>query len=139
MANATAKILADYVLNWFKGTTFHAAPTNVYVALLTTVPTRNDGTGLVECTDAGYARLAVAASGGWSAISLAGDNLHDEISNAAALTFGTVSGAGYTVNGLAIYDASTSGNLLAYGAVTPQAVATGNAYQVAIGGLVLEF
>lgn len=138
MANAQAKVLADYLLNWVKGTAFHAVDATLYVALLTTNPTKNDGTGLVECSDAGYARLAITGSTGWSAISLAADNIHDQISNVNALTFGAVSGAGYTVVGLALYDALTVGNLLWYGSVTSQAVAIGNQYQIAAGALVLE-
>jgi hypothetical protein len=138
MANSMAKHLADDVLNWFKGTTFPAAPANTYVALLTTNPTKNDGTGLVECADGAYARQTVASTA-WSAISLNADNIHDQISNSNAITFPAVSGSAYTVVGLAVYDASTAGNLLAYGAVTSQAVATGNQYQIAIGSLILEF
>lgn len=138
MANATAKVLADRIANWFKGTAFPATVANVYVAILTTNPTKNDGTGLVECSDGGYARLAIA-NANWSAISTDADNLHEDISNSLALTFGAVAGAGYTVVGLAIYDALTLGNLLAYGTVTSQAVSTGNSYQVAANALVLKF
>lgn len=137
MANAMAKVEADRILNWYKGTAFPAVPTNFYVALLTTNPTKNDGTGLVECSDTGYARLPIAPASGWSAISLNGDNIHDQISNAAALLFGAAVAA-YTVVGLAIYDALTLGNLLAYGAVASQTVSPPNQYQIAIGGLVLE-
>lgn len=137
MANATAKVLADRVLNWFKGTAFASAPTTVYVALLTTNPTKNDGTGLVECSDTGYARQSITTSTGWSSISLDADNIHDEISNANALTWPAAS-AGYTVVGLAIYDASSAGNLLTYGAVTSQTVAGGNTYQIAAGNLILK-
>ncbi len=139
MANATAKVLADYILNWWKGTTFSAAPTTTYLALLTAVPTKNDGTGLTEVSGSSYAREAITSSTGWSAISLNADNIHDQISNAAAITFPTVTTTGYTVVGVALYDASTAGNLLAYGSVTSQAVAVGNAYSLAIGALILEF
>lgn len=138
MANATAKVLADRILNYFKGTTPAAPPATFYVALLTTNPTKNDGTGLVECSDAGYARLGITASTGWSAISLNADNIHDQISNSSALTFGAAA-VSYTVVGVAIYDALTTGNLWAYAAVTSQAVAIGNQYQIASGSLVLEF
>jgi hypothetical protein len=139
MANSLAKTLADDMCNWFKGTTFGtAAPATTYVALLTTNPTKNDGTGLVECSDTGYARLAITSSSGWSAISTNADNIHEEISNAAALTFGAAV-ASYTVVGLAVYSALTGGTLYMYGAVTSQAVAIGNQYQIAIGSLILEF
>lgn len=136
MANALAKVAADRWLNWLKGTAYPATVANVYVALLTTNPTKNDGTGLVECSDTGYARLAIA-NANWSAISLNADNIHDEISNADVLTFGAAVAA-YTVVGLAIYDALTVGNLLAYGSVTSQAVSIGNQYQIAANALLVE-
>lgn len=138
MANATAKVLADDILNWIKGTAFPAVNSNLYVALLTAVPTKNDGTGLTEVSGSSYAREAIADTG-WSAISLAADNIHDQISNSAAVTFPTVTTSAYTVVGVALYDALTAGNLLAYAAVTSQAVSVGNAYQIAAGSLVLEF
>lgn len=137
MANSTAKTLADDILNWLKGSTFPAAPANTYVALLTAVPTKNDGTGLAEVSGSSYAREAIAAAG-WSAISANADNIHDQISNSAAVTFPVVTTTGYTVAGVAVYDAATAGNLLYYAAVTSQAVAVGNQYQIAAGGLVIE-
>lgn len=138
MANAAAKVLADRILNYFKGTTIAAPPATFYVALLTTNPTRNDGTGLVECADSGYARIGITASTGWSAISTNADNLHDQISNTSALTFGAAA-VSYTVVGIALYDAPTAGNLLAYASVTSQAVAVGNEYVIAANALTLEF
>lgn len=137
MANSTAKVLADDILNWYKGTTFAAAPANTYVALLTAVPTKNDGTGLTEVSGSSYARQAIASSG-WSAITLNADNIHDQISNSAAINFPTVTTTGYTVVGYALYDAVTAGNLLEYTAVTSQAVAVGNAYQIGAGNFILE-
>ena len=139
MANATAKVLADDILGWFKGTSIAAPPATFYVALLLTVPTKNDGTGLAEVSGSSYARQPITASTGWSAISLNADNIHDEISNGAAITFPAVTTTSYTVVGYAIYDALTAGNLLAYGAVTSQAVSVGNAYNIPIGSLLLEF
>lgn len=137
MANALAKTAADRFLGWLKGTAYPAVPTTLYVALLTTNPTTNSGTGLVECSDTGYARQPITAASGWSAISLNADNVHDQISNGAALTFPAAS-AGYTVVGVALYDAVTAGNLLMYQAVTSQAVASGNQYQLAAGSFVVE-
>lgn len=139
MANATAKVLADDILNWFKGTTFAAAPTNTYLALLAAVPTKNDGTGLTEVSGSAYARQTIVSSSGWSVISLNADNIHDQISNAAVITFPVVTGSAYTVVGIALYDASSAGNLLIYGSVTSQQVAVGNQYQLAIGALIIEF
>lgn len=137
MANATAKTLADDVLNWIKGTAFPASLANTYVALLTAVPTKNDGTGLTEVSGSSYARQAVASTA-WSAITQSADTLHDQISNSNAITFPAVTTTGYTVVGIAIYDASTLGNLLWYGAVTSQAVAVGNQYSIPAAALLVE-
>lgn len=137
MANATAQSMADDVLNWVKGTAFPATKANLYVALLTAVPTKNDGTGLTEVSGSSYARQAIASSG-WSAISQAADSIHDQISNSAAVTFPAVTTTSYTVVGVAIYDAATVGNLLWYASVTSQAVAVGNQYSIAAAALVLE-
>lgn len=137
MANATAKAIADDLLNWIKGTAFPAALANTYVALLTAVPTKNDGTGLTEVSGSSYARQAVASTA-WSAIAQSADTLHDQITNSNAITFPAVTTTGYTVVGVALYDALTVGNLLFYASVTSQAVAIGNQYVIAAGALAIE-
>lgn len=134
MANAYAKVAADRFLNWIKGTAYPATSATLYVALLITVPTKNDGTGLVECSDTGYARQPIASTA-WSAISTNADNIHEQISNSNAITFGAAAVA-YTVAGLALYDAVTAGNLLYYSPETAQSVSVGNQYQIAVGALI---
>ena len=139
MANALMATQADRMLSWFKGTTFTAAPTTLWVALLTANATTNTGTSLAEVSGSSYARQSITSASGWSAISQNADTIHDQISNSAVITFPAVTTTGYTVVGLAIYDAVTAGNLLMTQSVTSQAVAVGNSYQVAIGGLIVEF
>ena len=136
MANATAKTLADDILNWVKGTTFTAAPANLYVGLFSTTPTANTGSG-VEVSGSSYARQTVASTA-WSAISQSADTIHDQITNSNAITFPAVTTTSYTVVGVGVWDASSAGNLLFYQAVTSQAVAVGNQYQIAAGQLALE-
>ena len=136
MANATAKTLADYILNWIKGTTFQAAPANLYVGLFSTTPTANTGSG-TEITGSSYARQAVASTA-WSAISQNADTIHDQITNSNAISFPAVTTTGYTVVGVGIWDASTAGNLLFYQAVTSQAVAVGNQYVIASWALSVQ-
>lgn len=137
MANATAKTLADAVLNWFKGTTFTAAPTTVYVGLFTTTPTANTASG-TEVTGSSYARQAVTTATGWSAITQNADTIHDQITNVNAITFPAVTTTGYTVVGVGIWDAASAGSNLYYQPVTSQAVAVGNQYQIAAGALAVE-
>lgn len=138
MANSTAQILADRELNYYKGTTPAAPPATWYVALLTAVPTTNTGTGLAEVSGSSYARQPITASTGWSAISQSADTIHDQISNVNPITFPAVTTTGYTVVGIAVYDALTVGNLWEYTSVTSQAVAVGNQYVIAAGALVIQ-
>ena len=137
MANAIAKTLADDLLNWVKGTTFTAAPANLYVGLFSTTPTANTGSG-TEVSGSSYARQTVASTA-WSAISQNADTIHDQITNSNPITFPAVTTTGYTVVGVGVWDASSAGNLLMYQAVTSQAVAVGNQYSIASGALALEF
>jgi hypothetical protein len=139
MSNSMMQALANDVANWFKGTTFPAAPTTVYVALLTTNASKNDGTSLVECADSAYARQPITCASGFSAVTQTGDGSHQQFSNAAVITFPDVAGSAVTVVGLAIYTAASGGTLLDSQSVTSQAVSTGNGYQIAIGALILEF
>jgi hypothetical protein len=127
--------MADKILGWIKGTTFTAAPANLYIGLFTTAPTTNaNGT---EVTGSSYARQTVASSA-WSSISQSADTIHDEISNSNAITFPAVTSTPYTVVGVGIWDASSAGNELYYQAVTSQAVAVGNQYQIAAGALKVQ-
>lgn len=95
-------------------------PANVYLALFTTLP--SGGAGGTEASGGGYARLAVLT-----------DNSHwtvtaNSAANAADLAMFTASGAvssSANIVGFGLYDASTSGNLLAYAPVaTPAAITT---------------
>ncbi len=93
--------LLDHV---FK-TTSYTVPTNIYVALSTADPTESGGS-IAEPSGNNYSRVACntwdAASGG-------------AIANTGAITFPTPSGSWGTVTHFALYDASTAGNMLAYG------------------------
>lgn len=124
--------LTDYaenkVLDHIVGKTSFTMP-SVWVALFTAAP--SDAGGGTECTGGSYARKSTAGSDWVAAASGAS-------SNAAAITFVTPSGSWGTVTHFALMDASTSGNMLAWNAVTtPQAVGTGNLVQFAIGALTL--
>lgn len=136
MANSTAKYLADQVLNLIKGSTFVAAPANLFIGLFSTVPTANTASG-TEVSGSAYARQTVASTA-WSAVSQNADTIHDQISNSNAITFPAVTGSPYTVTGVGVWDAATNGNLWYYQAVTSQAVAVGNQYQIAAAQLVVE-
>ena len=138
MANSASAVTADISLNYYKGTQPAAPPATWYAALLTAVPTTNTGTGLAEVSGSSYARQPITASTGWSAISQAADLIHDQITNVNAIPFPAVTTTGYTVVGIALYDAVSAGNLREYASVTSQAVAVGNQYVIAAGALSLQ-
>ena len=128
--------LEDKMLNWMKGTAFGTAPTTVYVALFTTNPTADDGTGAVEVSGGSYARAAITTSSGWSAISGSGTSPH-QISNAGVVTFATPTANWGTVIGIGIYDALTTGNLLYWSSITSQSINTGVVASFAASALVI--
>jgi hypothetical protein len=94
--------LLDHVLR----NTAYTQPATVYAALYTATP--SDTGGGTEVSGGAYARTAVtfgaAASG--------------SISNSADVTFPAATGNWGTVTHVGIFDASTAGNLLFWGALT---------------------
>lgn len=135
MAGAS-QYLENARLNWLKGTTYLSAPANTYVALYTTAPSDDSGTGAVEVTGGSYARVAVA-SGGWSAISGA-PTAAAQVSNTAAVTFPTSTASWGTVVAFGLYDALTSGNLLWWNNTTPQTIGSATTPSFPIGALVVS-
>ena len=135
MATNKSKYFSDAVLNWEHGTTMPAAPANLYVALLTTMPTVNDGTSLVEVSGTSYARQQVTPAQ-WAAISTSSNTTETTATN-VAVTFPAAGSNWGTVLGVALYDALTSGNMTRYGTLStgPQAIGTGNIYSIPSGSL----
>jgi len=107
MSDAKSNYLENKILDHVLGTTAYTAPAQVYLSLHYTSPGEaNTGT---EVSTGGYARIAVdfnAASSG----SATGPVVDTEF---------TASGATWTNIGFfGIYDASSAGNLLYYGALS---------------------
>lgn len=124
----------------FLGTAW-AAPTTVYIGLITTAPSNGNGTGMVEVTTANtfYARVPVPCSDAyWSAANTGTDectihNLQDIVFNVPksdGTNWGDVIGAG-------IFDALSGGNCLYYSnfAATKTIVNTDGAPKFAIGSI----
>ncbi len=132
-----ATYLEDQVLNWVKGTTFVAPTTNVYVALFTTAPA-DDGTGYVEVSGGSYARVLMARSSAWSAIT--GGTSPHQISNNGVLTFPTPTANWGTVLAVGVFDLVTlnSGNLLYWNTITSQVINTGVIASFSIGSLIIS-
>jgi len=106
----------------FGGTAYSAAGT-LYLALFTTNPAE-DGSG-TEVSGTSYARQTVSFT--------VTDNT---ASNTSAVEFPTAGGSWGTVTHVGVYDASTSGNLLAYAALSAsKAIDTSDVFRVPAGDL----
>lgn len=131
-----SQYLENANLNWFRGTTFPACPATVYLALFTTAPVNGTDAAAVEVSGTSYVRKSVtvntsnfaAPSGAAPATSASGANF----------VFATPGGSWGTVVGWALYDASSAGNMLAYGAFTGVAVGTGDTVEFVSGNLTLS-
>lgn len=125
--------IANRVLDLLLGSSHDttATPATVYVALITTAPSDANGTGIVEVSGSAYARVAVTNnSTNWP-------NAASRVkSNGTTITFPTSTGSWGTVVGYALYDAATTGNFLAYGALgSSQTVGSGVTPQFAAAAL----
>lgn len=97
-------------------------PTSLFVGLFTANPT--DSGGGTEVTGGAYARVTVASNlTNWAgtqaaASTVASSGTSGTTSNNAAITFPTPTANWGVVTGFGIFDASTGGNLLIWGALT---------------------
>lgn len=98
----------DLVLDWLFTTTSVTRPTTWYVALYTVAP--GEGGGGTEVSGGSYARQSVTFTVSGTAPTQA--------ANSTAVEFPTATGSWGTVVAAAIFDASTSGNMLAYADLT---------------------
>jgi hypothetical protein len=131
-----SQYLENACLNWFRGTTFPAVPANLYIALFTTAPVNGVDSSAVEVSGGSYARKSFvpntsnfgAPSGAAPASSVLGANQ----------VFVTPTGSWGTVVGWAMYDASSAGNMIAYGTFSGVAVGTGDTVEFLSGNLTLS-
>lgn len=111
------------VLTWALTNSAVTRPTSWYIGLFTTDP-GEAGSG-TEVSGGSYARTAVT-------FSVAGDTA----SNTADVEFAAATASWGTVTHLAVFDASTGGNIIAYGALSAsKAIGTGDIFRVAAGDL----
>lgn len=129
--------LANANLNWFKGTSFVAAPSgNVFVSLHSESPTSSGSVGDVTTAIAGgRATLPIANLSSPTAATGGGR----QISNTASISVTNSATSTATVTYFGIWSAATGGNFLAYGLLTtPVNVLPGDILQFATGQLVIR-
>ena len=102
-------------------------PTAWYVGLFTAAP--SDTGGGTEVTGNGYARV--------SAGTISGSGTATTFTNAAAIEFAAASGGNWgTIGWAAVFDASTSGNMLAWAALTTsRTINDGDVFRIPAGSL----
>lgn len=115
----------------FQGVSY-TAPATVYIAL----GTASSDSSFTELSGGSYARVAVTCnSTNWP-----GPTSNDgTVSNGVAITFPAATADWSTATHFAIFDASTSGNLLFYAALpTPRTVTNGTIASFAVGALTIQ-
>ena len=124
--SAMSNYLEDALLDHSLGTAGHTSPTNIYLALFTDDPT--DAATGTEVVGGSYARTVLtfnASSGGSAA-------------NTAVVTFPTATANWGTITHMAIYDASSGGNMLYHGPLaTSKTINNTDIFQVSAGNLVI--
>ena len=137
--SGSSQYLENALLNWFRGTTFPAAPATLYLALFTTPPANGVVAGSTEVTigSNSYVRLAVTAN--TTNFAAPSGAAPASSANGANFVFATPSGAGWgTISGWGMFDAASAGNLLEYGTFTPVTVASGDTVEFLTGALTLS-
>lgn len=119
---AKTDYLENKILNHVLKNTAYTQPATVYAALMTVAPT--DSTTGTEVTGGSYARQAITF----------GTPSAGSVSNTLAVNFSAVPAG--TITHIAIFDASTGGNMLYYQVLNSQIVATaGSDIEFGIGDI----
>lgn len=128
MASGFSTAQSGKVLNHMLGKTALTQPSTLYVALYTSAPSAAGGG--TEVTGNNYSRASLAPS----AITVT----NNSAATNADVTFATPSGSWGTVVAAAIFDASTSGNMLAFGDLTvSKSIAQDDIIKFASGNLTI--
>jgi len=127
--SAASDYLEDALLDHVLGGSTFSQPATLYLGLYTADTGLETNSPSAEISGGSYARKAItfdAASGG-------------SADSAATVTFDAATGNWGTITHVAILDASTSGNVLFYGAVTTsKTIETGDTFQVSAGNLTIS-
>lgn len=117
--------LETEILDHVFGGAAYTAPSTLYLALHTADPAE-DGSGTeVSTSGTAYARTAVTFT-----------TSGNTTSNTSAVEFSTATANFGTVSHVAVWDASTAGNMLAYAALTSsKTIETGDVFRVPAGDL----
>jgi hypothetical protein len=125
MAGSFSDYLEDKLLKHTFTNTAYTSPTALYVALYTAAPT--DAGGGTEISGSSYVRTAVSFT-----VSGTGTLC----TNSGAVEFPAATGTWGTIVAIAIFDASTSGNFLAWSDLTTsKTISAGDIFRIPVGEL----
>lgn len=125
MAGSFTDYLEDKILKHVFTNVAYTSPTTLYVGLFTTAPT--DVGGGTEITGMGYARKSAAFT-----VSGTGTLA----TNSAAIEFDPAAGTWGTIVAIAIFDAITTGNMIAFADLTTsKTIASGDVLRIPTGDL----
>ena len=123
---AFSDYLEDKLLKHTFANTAFTTPGTVYLALYTAAP--SDTGGGTEVSGGSYARISCA-------FSVSGTD-PTTATNSSAAEFATATGSWGSVGWVAVFDASTSGNMLAWSALTTaKTVSSGDVFRFDAGDL----
>lgn len=123
----------DIVLDELFGATDYTPEATYYFGLSTTAPA-DDGTNVTEPSGNGYARVSIANNA--TNFPAAIDGVQD---NGTEISFPQATGFWGTVTHFVLYNASTGGNLLAYGTLTTsKSIDSGDTASFPIGDFTVQ-
>lgn len=122
--NAFTNYLENKIMAYvFSGTAYSSPSASLYVGLFTAAP--GEGGGGTEVSGNGYNRKIVSMTTAGNAST-----------NSAAVEFDVATGSWGTITYAGVFDAATSGNLLAYGELTSaKTIASGDVFRIPAGDL----
>ncbi len=120
-----SNFLETEILDHVFGGAAYTAPSTLYLALYTAAPGETGGGTEVSTSGTAYARQSVAFT-----------TSGNTTSNTAAVEFSTATASFGTVTHVGVFDAATSGNLMAYATLSSsKAIAAGDVFRVPTGDL----
>ncbi len=115
-----SNFLETEILDHVFGGAAYTAPSTLYLALYTAAPGETGGGTEVSTSGTAYARQSVAFT-----------TSGNTTSNTAAVEFPTATASFGTVTHVGVFDAATSGNLMAYATLSSsKAIAAGDVFRV---------
>ncbi len=133
MSGSLSNYAAKKLLEELFGGVAYVSAAHVYIALCTTLPDdTSTGSTIVETDYASYARTEIGSNNDQTTgFNAATGTTTATVTNKNAVTFPTATGASTNpIVGIAVVDASSAGNVLAWASVTSTAIANGDTPKV---------